>query len=36
MPAYDVMTGMADISLPMYVGVFAVMMWVGFFIGRNK
>ena len=36
MPAYDVMGGFTDISLTAYVIVFAVMMWVGFFIGRNK
>ena len=36
MPAYDVMHGFTDISLPVYVAVFAVMMWVGFLIGRNK
>jgi hypothetical protein len=36
MPAYDVMNGFADVGLLVYVVVFAVMMWIGFFIGRNK
>lgn len=36
MPAYDVMHGWADISLPMYIAVFAGMMLVGYLIGRRK